>query len=322
MKKLFCILSVCLILSVSVVAAFAAPAVNPSGTEIGGALTSSQVVTLSNAAKAECYFLSASSISSGNMGVKEPLMITARSVADQWTYYVYIGDVSASVSDIPEDWSSAGATLHIGVSYLYKCAYNFTASGGLGYQSYVYAANNTLTLPADEQIVYLFKGSGIGLNDTVNFPSIDTVGSNFVAPRRWINALSAFDGSLSPELNKANYDLGYADGQATGYSDGYNAGYQYAESRLPEKIEAAYADGFAAGDSAGYSRAVQQLGEGDDASWYLDVPLIITSIPAAARQILTNAFGFEVFGINIAGLLITLITVCIILWAIHKVTKK
>lgn len=322
MKKLFCILSVCLILSLSVVAAFAAPAVNPSGSEIGGALTSSQVVTLSNAAKAECYFLYASNISSGSLGVKEPLMITARSIADQWTYYVYIGDVSATVSDIPEDWSGAGATIHVGVSYLYKCAYNFTASGGLGYQSYVYAANNTLTLPADEQIVYLFKGSGIGLNDTVTYPSIDTIGSNFVAPRRWINALSAFDGSLSPELNKANYDLGYADGQATGYGDGYNAGFQYAESKLPQKLEAAYADGYAAGDSAGYSRAVKQLGEGDDASYTLDIPLIITSIPAAAKSIINNALGFEIFGINIAGLLSALVVTVILIWTIHKVVKK
>lgn len=322
MKKLFCILSVCLILSLSVVAAFAAPAVNPSGSEIGGALTSSQVVTLSNAAKAECYFLSASSISSGNMGVKEPLMITARSIADQWSYYVYIGDTSASVSDIPEDWSNAGATIHVGVTYLYKCAYNFTASGGLGYQSYVYAANNTLTLPADEQIVYLFKGSGVGLNDTVTYPSVDTIGSNFVAPKRWINALSAFDGNLSPELNKANYDLGYADGQALGYGDGYNAGFQYAESKIPQKIDAAYAEGYAAGDSAGYNRAVKQLGEGDDASYTLDIPLIFSSIPLAAKSIINDAFGFEVFGINVAGLLSALLVVSIIIFVVRWLIKK
>lgn len=170
----------------------------PLGSEIGGALTSNQVITLSNAAKAECYFLSASNLSSGSLGVKEPLMITARSIADQWTYYVYIGDIAASVSDIPEDWSIAGATIHIGVSYLYKCAYNFSATGGLGYQSYVYAANNTLTLPSDEQIIYLFKGTGVGLNDSVTFPSSNSIGSNFIAPNRWINALSAFDGNLSP----------------------------------------------------------------------------------------------------------------------------
>lgn len=322
MKKLFCILSVCLILSLTVVATFAAPAVNPSGSEIGGALTSTQVITLSNAAKAECYFLSASNPSSGSLGVKEPLMITARSIADQWTYYVYIGDAKASISDIPEDWGVAGATLHIGVSYLYKCAYNFTSTGGLGYQSYIYAANNTLTLPADEQIIYLFKGAGIGLNSAITFPSVDSIGSNFIAPRRWINALSAFDGALSPELNKANYDLGYADGQASGYGDGYNAGYQYSESKLPQRLDAAYADGYAAGDTAGYRRAVQQLGEGDDASYTLDIPLLFSSIPLAAKSIINDAFGFEIFGINVAGLLSALLVVSIIIFVVRWLIKK
>lgn len=322
MKRIFCILSVCVILSLSVIAAFAAPAVNPSATEIGNALSSSQVITLANAARAECYFLNASNFSSGETGVKEPLMITATSIADQWTYYVYIGSTSASVSDTPEDWSKAGATINVGVTYLYKCAYNFSATGGFGYQSYAYAPNNTLTLSAGEQIMYLFKGAGTGLNETVNYPSVNVSGSVFIAPSRWINALSAFDGALSPELSKAEFNAGYIEGEAAGYSNGYNNGYQYAESKVPERLDAAYADGYAVGHTAGYNKAVQQLGEGDDASYTLDIPLIITSIPAAAKTIINNALGFEIFGINIAGLLSALIVTVILIWTIHKVVKK
>lgn len=44
----------------------------------------------------------------------------------------------------------------------------------------------------------------------------------------------------------------------------------------------------------------------------LDIPSIITAVPNGAKQIINNAFGFEIFGINVAGLLSVLLIVAIV----------
>lgn len=302
--------------------AFATPAVNPSPTEVGGSLTANQVMRLAEASKAECAFLSASSFNSGSLGVMEPVMITAVEVADQFTYYVYIGTPSAKVDTIPEEWEQSGALVNVGVTYVYKCGYNFGSTGGLGYWSYMYASNKSVQLAPNERIVYVFKGMGIGLNSSYPYPSIDTIGKGFVAPSRWINAMSAFDGNLSPELTRAEYNLGYADGQAEGYSGGYSAGFSYAERKYKDFGEDKYKEGYAHGVTAGYNQAIDDVGAGNNVAYTLDVPAIITAIPVACKALINNAFGFEIFGINVAGLLSALVVVGIILWAVNKAVKK
>lgn len=322
MKKIaivLCAICLCVLLCIP---AFATPAVNPSPTEVGGGLTANQVMRLADASRAECAFLSASSVSSGNAGVLEPVMITAREIADQYTYYVYIAPVSAKVNSVPEDWEPSGALVNIGSSYAYKCGYNFGSTGGLGYRSYVYASNNAVQLASNERVVYVFKGVGVGLNTSYPFPTSDSLGNGFVAPGRWINAMTAFDGNLSPELNQSAYDLGYADGQALGYGDGYSAGFSYAERKYKTFGEDKYKEGYSAGVTAGYNKALDDVGAGDNVAYTLDVPAIITAIPVACKALINNAFGFEIFGINVAGLLSALVVVGIVLWAVHKAVKK
>lgn len=68
-----------------------------------------------------------------------------------------------------------------------------------------------------------------------------------------------------------------------------------------------------------YDRALQSNeggGANINVSYQLDIPEIITAIPNAAKQIINNAFGFEIFGINIAGLLSVLLIVTIVAFVV------
>lgn len=56
-------------------------------------------------------------------------------------------------------------------------------------------------------------------------------------------------------------------------------------------------------------------------NYELDIPSIITAIPNGARQIINNVFGFELFGINVAGLLSVLLIVAIVGFVIKKLIK-
>lgn len=57
-------------------------------------------------------------------------------------------------------------------------------------------------------------------------------------------------------------------------------------------------------------------------NYILDIPSIITAIPNGAKQIINNAFGFEIFGINIAGLLSVVLIVAIVAYAVKKMMSR
>lgn len=56
--------------------------------------------------------------------------------------------------------------------------------------------------------------------------------------------------------------------------------------------------------------------------YILDIPSIITAIPNGAKQIINNTFGFEIFGINVAGLLSVIIIVALVAWGAKKLTTR
>lgn len=57
-------------------------------------------------------------------------------------------------------------------------------------------------------------------------------------------------------------------------------------------------------------------------NYILDIPSIITAIPNGAKQIINNTFGFELFGINIAGLLSVFIIIAIVAYAVKKMMSR
>lgn len=72
-----------------------------------------------------------------------------------------------------------------------------------------------------------------------------------------------------------------------------------------------------------WQQAGQIIEEGDTiVSYDLNIPALITSIPAAAQSLINNSFGFEVFGINVAGLLSVLLVVIIVGFVIKWLIRR
>lgn len=57
-------------------------------------------------------------------------------------------------------------------------------------------------------------------------------------------------------------------------------------------------------------------------SYTLSIPELITSIPAAAQNLIITTFGFEIFGINVAGLLSVILIVVIVSFAIEWLMNR
>lgn len=100
------------------------------------------------------------------------------------------------------------------------------------------------------------------------------------------------------ETATEEYNRGFVNGNAvgmdSGYKNGYTVGYKVGET-------AGYKSGYTAGSAAGGGEAVE-----------LDVPSILSAIPASVSSFVSSAFSFELFGINIAGLLGCIMAICII----------
>lgn len=114
------------------------------------------------------------------------------------------------------------------------------------------------------------------------------------------------------------YQFGYQDGVATGRSEGYSQGYLAGEA---VGYESGYADGY----DDGYAAAEPGAGEVVTEIVYrdavdLDIPLIFDSMADATNGIFKSV-DFNIFGINILGVLLS-ITILVILVFIFKKFKS
>lgn len=117
---------------------------------------------------------------------------------------------------------------------------------------------------------------------------------------------NGYANGLSDGLETATeeYNRGFVDGNAagmdSGYKNGYTVGYKEGET-------VGYKSGYSAGSAAGGGDAVE-----------LDIPDIINSIPSAVQNFIFSGFGFEVFGINVAGLMSVLIILILVVFFIKR----
>lgn len=109
------------------------------------------------------------------------------------------------------------------------------------------------------------------------------------------------------EGTNVGYHLGYVNGREDGYYDGNNDGY-----------DSGFSDGYETGYNAGYNNGI----ENGDQGYQLDIPSIITSVPTAAKGFINTAFDIEIFGINVAGLLSTLIIIAIVVVGVSFLLGK
>lgn len=321
MKRIFAIVAVALVLSLAVVSAFAAPRSNPSTmTEIGGALSREATIDLYHAINAQAAFL-ASSTATDSTSQLVPFLLTAtNNGADMWSYRVYLAPSGATISATGSEWQSPGADLTItGSTYVYECLYDFAAGGGLGQQSYKYFGTNVLALRDSEWAVWAWNAVPVnGMSSLFQYGFYNSV----PAVKDWLNALNAFDGNLTPEIVQDKIEQarseGYREGEKVGIASGVASADEYWRSESSRLESIAYEKG----DREGYERAVNELGAGDNASYNLDIPAIFSAIPASAKSIINSAFGFEVFGINVAGLLSVILIISVVGFIVAKLSSR
>lgn len=109
------------------------------------------------------------------------------------------------------------------------------------------------------------------------------------------------------------YETGYNAGNEAGYDNGYKSGYDFASQKIgPEQYSVGYEEGYTVGHSDGYRQGFNFAMLNPPEGMKLDIPAIINSIPSSVQSFIISAFGFELFGINIAGLLGCLIAIVIV----------
>lgn len=139
--------------------------------------------------------------------------------------------------------------------------------------------------------------------------------------------------------NTEGYETGYADGKAEGQDQGYNEGYRigydtavnYYTPMLEERYNTGYTAGYEQGENDGYENGYQDgysegQGTGGTVTTViteeLDVGSIISALPQAAKSIINGAFGFEIFGINVAGTLTAILVVAIVAFVVKWLMSK
>lgn len=153
----------------------------------------------------------------------------------------------------------------------------------------------------------------------------------------WIAARDAKAGKTTSSggTYSEGYDAGYDEGKADGYDEGKTDGYNDGKAEgYDEGLEAGntsgYQSGYAAGSADGYDRGYEK---GDKAGYdrgysegtlkadqgaQIDIAAIVTAVPVGVKNFISNSFGFELFGINIAGLLFTLIAVALTVFVVKR----
>lgn len=112
---------------------------------------------------------------------------------------------------------------------------------------------------------------------------------------------------------REGYETGYNAGNEAGYDNGYKIGYDFASQKIgPEQYSIGYEEGYTVGHSDGYREGFNFAMLNPPEGMKLDIPAIINSIPSSVQSFIISAFGFELFGINIAGLLGCLIAIVIV----------
>lgn len=342
MKKAITIIFLITSVFVFSVTAYAKPETVTEGSSFGSTLTGQQILQLGFAIESEYNFKRAFGQYYNNL-----LAITCQKITNTDTgmvFYKYF--VIVSMTDGTK--TEAGAqgyqptTNKIKLTQsdtVYRMYYNNDTNGGVSSVSQSVAYNITeYTLLSDEQVVYTFADKTIGKGVNYNSTYIaQEEGVTLNNAEKWINAYGSFEGVIDDD----SYNQGYSDGKAVGWSegltDGYNRGYTIGRELQKQTIdkikEESYnkgnLDGFNEGSEAGYQMAINEIGTQQPitikVTENLDIPGIITAIPNAVKTIINDGFGFSLFGINIGGLLITIIVLAIVftlITVLYKVFKK
>lgn len=123
---------------------------------------------------------------------------------------------------------------------------------------------------------------------------------------------------LMQEKWQQGYDIGKGEGVLDGINQGYNQGYNAGlDDNQPLVYQAGYEEGHSVGKEfgreQGYNNAVEEYYS--DQSNFKN---LMFSIIDAPFNVLSNAFDFEIFGINMSSFLITIVSLLLVFFVIRK----
>lgn len=111
------------------------------------------------------------------------------------------------------------------------------------------------------------------------------------------------------------YQDGYQDGIGTGYNDGYLAG-------EADGYDTGYSDGYQDGYDTGYSEAERETVIQYVEPFEIDIGRVISGISSVPDNIMNGSFDFELFGINVYGLLKLLIILFVVSAIVVFIIKR
>lgn len=222
------------------------------------------------------------------------------------SYYVLWIDLASNVNSVTSDVFSKNAVIQFTApTSTIWTFYSFSKDGGISSASSTMLFSQTsYTMPDDQLVVYDFRSSLVTTNSLA-------LGNYTADVPAYVAALDAFNGSSSGSGPSDDYNLGYEDGERQGYLDGYKDAEDYYNPLLDIKYRQGYI--------AGYNEGKDTEGS---AIYDLDIPQIITSIPAAVQSFFGTAFDLNIFGINLAGLLTTLMVLAVVVFAIGLLVDR
>lgn len=243
-----------------------------------------------------------------------PFAITAVGEADQFKYYVYTCvDGYKTPADLG-DGESLATTVK---KQIWR--YDYSNSNGMNRKTYM---GNVATLQANEQVV-MFRDSlgswvhnagaltsGYLMSNTVDQPT-PTIFSS------WYDALQGFQGVWNGETiservetaRKNGYDKGVEAGKAEGYA---NAKAEF-NNDLKEEVSKAL--------KKGWNDAMKQYKDTGSTAFWIDIPAVINAYVTGVGELIDSVLGFELFGINIAGVFGAIIATLVLAFVVGLILK-
>lgn len=195
----------------------------------------------------------------------------------------------AGSNGVDHDLTNMASNLMVGQGVLNECAqswidaYNVKVNGQQGQYT------------QEELDAYVATARQAGRNDVITAP----------------NDFGLYSSEQRQEYGSQMYQSGIAYVTANPSTAGLYSAEQYNKAR-----QDGYNEGYAVGYEAGGNGQTTVI---ERPSIQMDVQELIFSIPSLFNNIIQGAFGFTIFGINIAGLLLTIIVVSVFIWFLHKI---
>lgn len=344
-KKIFLIVSVSLLIALSAVSVFADL---PSGSQYSGS-TIDLLLTEEDARFLLSGLIAQAQLQVPFNSIVECFILTAVHGPDGYSYRLYTNFPNRDTADfVPTFYKSDGST---GVGYggfmtsnksgiiLSSRYVSVAASGGIGSKIADCYFNKTIQntrlsyqLESTEVVLaYYYSGTVLSFGSAGVYGVSNSDYLAKVVPVRnmahsWIEARDVKRDGLSgitDEVYNAGFEAGQTNGYNNGYrvgkQEGYNSGYESGKAEGgTEKYQEGYEYGYLVGQDAGYKKGYAAGQEAGDDGVQLDIPSVISAVPIAVKNFVNTSFGFEVFGINVAGLLSVIMIIGLLVYLVRR----